>query len=35
MEDPFITREVDAEYMAEFFIRDITEGIQGTSSKAA
>ncbi|NMC45421.1 MAG: hypothetical protein GYA52_01180 [Chloroflexi bacterium] len=35
MEDPFITREVDAEYMAEFFIRDITEGIQGTSFKAA
>jgi phosphotriesterase-related protein len=35
MEEPFISRNVDPEFMAEFFVRDLTEGIQGTPYKAA
>ncbi len=34
-EQPFISRNVDPEFMAEFFVRDLTVGIQGTDYKAA
>lgn len=34
-EQPFICRNIDAEFMAEFFVRDLTVGIQGTPYKAA
>lgn len=34
-EHPFICRNIDPEFMASFFIRDLTQGIQGTPYKAA
>lgn len=34
-EDPWISRLVDEEYLTELYLRDLTQGIQGTDSKAA